>query len=280
MCRRKIMHLIERFETADKINFVGIIVALTFSVINLCSNSAQNKRLAALDYQSNAVNFQPKLVISKEPIEYKLFIDSTLVKFSMRDFFIRNSTEDYPIFNADANIQGYVKFKITNTGNSIAKLQFVIQSDTTDAIEYLRRHFFDKSFSKKVKVSQFSSFTQSELLPNAVDTLQLKFDVNIKYITDNSFTLHFLIFYENELGNYYDTYYWVQFNVKDILFPRPFDQINGKIIPKPINFKIAFKDIINYSKQKVSYTIYTKQEDVENINTKLFEINQLLQKKQ
>jgi hypothetical protein len=68
-----------------------------------------------------------------------------------------------------------------------------------------------------------------------------------------------LILYENELEMMYDTYYWAEFNIKDIKIPKLIfnEDKSGFFIP---DFKIATKDLLELKQEKSSYKIYSQKQ--------------------
>ena len=104
----------------------------------------------------------------------------------------------------------------------------------------------------------FPPFFQNELLPNGVDTIEIKFEQSIHFISNQKFVLHYLILYKNELGNIYDTYFWVQYELKELIFPNPFKVVKDTLFYKPISrhMRMAIKDFIKIENSKPSYHMY------------------------
>ncbi len=75
------------------------------------------------------------------------------------------------------------------------------------------------------------------------DTISIQRSFTIQKIEDNLFTLHILFLYQNDLGQYFDTYYWCRFKCKEII-------LEQRIIPEKniVITKASKKDFLNLIK--------------------------------
>ena len=98
-------------------------------------------------------------------------------------------------------------------------------------------------------------------MPNGIDTLELDFERTIQFISeDQHFVLHYLIAYENDIGNLYDTYFRTSYEFKLVL-PTLFMMKDKQIyMRRRLQYKVALKDMFVIQNSKPSYYAYNKDE--------------------
>lgn len=247
---------------AKYIPAITIILSAFFSSVALYQSCEREGRIEKLEH----LNYRPLLSLAKGHSIKNIELDflPTILKFT--DFLKINTSQGDSILDVPMQTKFTVhsEFSVTNTGNNTAKIIAILSADSVTGYYVLR-----ESFQEIIELSAFDTihlfqdYFQSELLPDAVDTVRLEFSQVIGCESDNKITLHYLIIYQNELGNLYDTYFWFNYQLKELIFPSPFHFITDstfilKTHPKPI--AIARSDYIKIKASKPSYKIYSEEE--------------------
>jgi hypothetical protein len=239
--------------TGRNIAFIALIV----SILSFWRDCGQDKEIDKINFLSNAVQHQPTLVsVSKlditnvwlEPVSVKVPLDT------------HDSTEPVGI-PLETNILIKTNIKLTNVGNSNAKIIAVMMSDSLTANPFIRNAMLDPERKMTTVQSMLPPFLKSELLPNNSDTTQIELTYKIHNVRDNLFTLHYLILYENDLGNIYDTYYWNQYRIHFVFHP-PFVLEDGKpkISISKEKVSVDLEDLMRLQYEKSSYNTYDMSE--------------------
>ena len=73
-----------KLETSDKINLIGLILVSVFSLITFIRDCRQDKSIQSLNYQINALDYQPILKLIGSPVLRKVWFDSTLIQMLLK----------------------------------------------------------------------------------------------------------------------------------------------------------------------------------------------------
>ncbi|MBN1181589.1 MAG: hypothetical protein JXB49_04820 [Bacteroidales bacterium] len=247
-------------KTSDKISFGALLVALVslslawISTVKSCKSSDElqktNERITAIEYRPR-IRFYNPIVTS-----IQLNIDSLPPKTTTN---IKDSIGD-----VEAQITLKLRLSYKNIGNSTAKMIAFYLTDTISEKQSIKDIMFSPSkvlFNKNDKIKIPHSLEELTFL----DTSYIEIERKIMYISNNRFTIHLLAYYQNELGDYYDTYYWINFKTSTLLIPNPeySEEEFKKFIQNHSNeiVKVAeLYDENNYS------TVYTEEESLKLIN--------------
>lgn len=261
---KKFLFILKNLKPTDIISLSGILLVTLFSIINLLTDQAQGSKLEKIEFQLSSIKFQPKLKIVDKPKIIKIWSDTSNILKDSRDLIVSESVNDTPTFEFPIQFNTAVNLKITNIGNSLGKILLIAYSDTTGDIDLLREKIKVDEAVRSSK--QFPDFTESEILANAVDTIDLQFELPIQFVDKQLFTLHFLILYENELGNIYDTYYWSEYKIEDIIFPFGYRNENGKLVLlKNVVMTISIDELFKFKRSKSSYHTYKDKKTTDTI---------------
>ncbi len=106
------------------------------------------------------------------------------------------------------------KITVKNEGNSIAKLIFYAVMDKPTGAPDVRKEIFNILKGEKGNIEPIDEYKTTDILPGQKHTFNIP--RTIESIDENRmFTLHFFFLYSNELGNKFDSYYWVRYLVND-----------------------------------------------------------------
>lgn len=171
----------------------------------------QDNKIKNINYQENSVASKPILELVGKP---RIFIEK--IYFTDKDYV------DYPLIDTfvigiDIEIRQVMKFK--NIGNDKADIMLWYWSDTITGEDYIRNLLFNKKelFKKTLDTPIKDFFRGKELLPNDTIIIDEKRKIGMDLIT-HDFVSHFLIMYENNFGNRYDTYIKSKFKLNQPLF--------------------------------------------------------------
>ena len=181
------------FEASNIIAFVALIISMLV-FWNDCSNE---KKLKDLQFGLDAVNYKPFITISN---------------FRLTD--IEEPNMDFDKMSSNLNVN--IHFDIENKGNNLASIIFVTCQDTISGTDIARRRFYSSLKDKKIrtkKINRNNYYDRLNILPGEKRTES--FNHTIHAFKDNTFTIHVLVLYENEIGNLYDSYAWFRLRKTD-----------------------------------------------------------------
>jgi len=219
------------------------------------------------------MEYQPKIVMIDKPVITDLSFPRTEVPINIFDFIAQDSNSGIPTYDLNVQVSINLRLQCVNSGNSLANIVGIVYSDTTSDLDFLRDKFLDKKF-KGFQTNLFPPFSKNEVLADNTDTARFDFSMDINMIANQLFTLHFLLFYKNSLGNYYDTYYCSQYKLEELLFPSPFAIVDNKIIATNQYWKVALGDMYSFVNSKSTYKIYCDEKEAEYIEERIRSLQQ------
>jgi hypothetical protein len=200
---------IKTSEKSQKITRIVSIMALATAIIfnsYLCyRNTQQDQKVEGLEYKNDSMNHRPRLEIIAYP-----FIES----IAFKPVSIKAAGE---FLNAYSKLRFRVTLKFKNTGNSTGRVLALIHADTLSGYDNIRAILLsDRRNTAKFNVTPWKEFFPiKEILPS--DTTIFEIDHELDFVSNAQAVFHFLIFYENELNNLYDTYYWARFRLNPVI---------------------------------------------------------------
>lgn len=201
-------------------------MSIILNIVSLIYNIVQGHLINELNYTNRSIEKKPILElyegpnISLESVEFK----SKLIK----SFPTKEIAIDISYFFRET-----IKFK--NISKEKAEIILFMQTDTFAKKDYLRNIIFDKDhFIKKFKKhidEDTSYFVRRELLPG--DTIVFSNIIGGSVFNmDNYYVRHYLIMYDNEYENRYDTYLKFRYKITKP-YEEPCSQPDGSIHLKP-----------------------------------------------
>ena len=220
-------------------------------------NCSQNKKIEDLDYTSKALQFRPMLdVIGNPEITSSEF---TTDKITVSDLLNTQENMD-SIRDIGATIKINAKLNFVNKGNAIAKISEIIWCDTLSGSDEIRKYLFNK----KLREEMFKEYPDSDYYKitdvSPGDTCVFNISRSVVFVSDEKFTLHFLLLYHNEAGSFFDTYYWARYIIKPIIYKNEFAYINGKLAYRLICDRAQFKECLKIYDHHISWRAYSKDE--------------------
>lgn len=206
--------------TSDRIAYAAIILSL----ITFGWTIFRDFQLKKQSYRLDSELLKPELEVVDIDFEGKPIFDIAP---------IIDSSDKNRIPLIKTQFELHVVFYITNSSDNTCTLTAEIYNDSLSGIDFLRERILNKK-EKRFKYSDNNTFFRIiEIKKN--DTIKIEHTYKLRSIHDNSFTIHSLIFYQNEIGQLYDTYYWAKFKINDMIVSRHFDSISKKeilLVPK------------------------------------------------
>ena len=202
---------------ATWISIASVIIVFAFSTVSTIREKKRDYR----DYDEKSLLFQPKLkVIPESTIGFaRLIIDTAKLKKMPPDI-IFSDTHEIP-----CSLQIISKLKIANIGNYTAKVYASFWGDFPSGDLLIRDNLLKRNQKKLnlIKCSQDNYYKTKQIAPD--DTITIEYKHTIQFMLNNEFTLHYFILYTNEIGAFYDTYFWARYQAKE-----PVEKAKGIII--------------------------------------------------
>lgn len=214
----------------------------TWAFVKSCNN--ENK-IEEADYKIASVDHRPIIRIhSPLLINLKPIIDTNGNS--------RKQTET-DVLEVKLNLRLTIKLQFKNIGNSKAKILGYLLTDTITDRPIIKDHIKNNARKKRNLIdSIFVKYNYHELAVN--DSSCVSFSRTLQFIKDNTFVIHFIIYYENELGQRYDTYYWLKGQLKDFGIRPLSDSI------------IQHQDVVLFIDENNYSSVYSIKESEENLN--------------
>ena len=247
-------------ENKELLTLIVAIVALGLSSISFFRSCSTESDLKKTNYSLSAIEHRPRLKFSNPQIDsLTLTYDSIPLKQSTD---IADSIGDISV-----NIEMKIKINTTNIGNSTAKIVGWTITDTLTT-EPILKQFIKEGHRYNTESNNNLKFPHlyEELTPFDSCNIELKYSP--QWLIDNKFIIHIVVFYENEIEQLFDTYYWISATTNEVILPATIIFKNNPGVLKnlqPDKFKIIdIKDENNYSsiyseEQKIELNEYLKQ---------------------
>lgn len=231
----------------NKIN-IGISVgAIVISISAIFYDAFQNREIDKLQYDLNGLNYKP--IIKVDNILLTSFEEKTDSIIFQGE--LNNSTG---FVKMNTRIETNITFELKNIGNSNARIIAAFCIDTVSGDDKLRELIYRKGLNPIKDSSNNEFYSHWQLQPGESD--KLRFHKSIDFVKDETFAVHLLLFYKNDLDMLYDTYYWAKFQKKDLLIDFMVDTTTGQILhAKLANDK---NEYVKYIDQNVAYKVYSK----------------------
>jgi hypothetical protein len=261
---KKIYDWWKKLEVSNKIMLTGLFLTFMFTMWGFSRGCSQETKIEEINYKLNSISYQPRIVIVGEPIFTKFYFNPFGVPLEKPQEII-DSKNKMIVSDTVPSIEIRSKLKITNIGKSLGKIIYYVTSCRVEERENIREFILEKDLERLnfQKSKRFPEFLNTELLPNGIDTLELEFKSEISNMSEGTeFILHYIIFYENELGHFYDTYFRSKY---EFIFTVPDPLKDQQILPQllsgqPIKLSINNYYIFNKNMSKPTYYIYKKTE--------------------
>jgi hypothetical protein len=180
----------------DIINYSIQFGILLVAIIALWRSCATESEVKSIEYVNKSIEYRPRIKFFKDPTLKGIFLVP-------------------PVDPSQINPGLYfMKFVIyfENVGNCKAIIDWRIGTDTASGTDYIRTSILNKDFffMKTYGMNQYSTFnSMKELEINEKDSAIL--NLRISDEVNDTVIFHILFLYNNELGNVFDSYYWVRF---------------------------------------------------------------------
>jgi len=222
--------------------------------INFVCDCQRNKKNDASNYLTMANTFRPKLVIQGAPEILEAYLESihfgnNELQGAYIDSMIKASPKSETLlFPYYLNLR--LKYSFNNIGNTTARILAFSHQDSVTADPFIRDHLMEGTF-KNLTVDPYYDL---EIIED--DSQTIEFPYRVRYKNLNEFTLHFLILYENDFGNLYDSYYTGLFNVHMnisyvLTFTTDMDPVSiAGVMPEKIGLNTEYKPLKQFDISK------------------------------
>ena len=203
-------------KTSNVIAFVSLgAVIVNFVCDGIERNTQRNKQkeLEARAYLLNSLAVQPRLTIVGEPevtLAVVQLFETEGKKFDLPSIINSGKTVD-----ASGRISLKTMLHFRNAGDHLAKLITLVHVDTAGYSDRIRQIILAGS-PEGINIAVKDIRKVSDILPK--DTVSFEFETDLSTFDLHADTLHYFLLYQNELGNYFDTYVWVPFTTSEISY--------------------------------------------------------------
>lgn len=198
------------FTIPNVLGFSNLLFFIVLTIIGIICNNQYQKRFEENEIKNRVITFRPKLELKCPPEISKIVLNRdtnwTLPKYdlSKRARNIDKISEVPMIISAD------ITFTIINNREQITDVIGLIFFDTTSSIPQNE----DKFLQENGKDSINEEPVQLDYLDTLVFTVP---NYRINYISHNTFYLHLILFYTNQFGDLYDSYFVIKGHNKDLM---------------------------------------------------------------
>lgn len=227
--------------------------ALIISIIALCKDCSQSKKIDKTNYALSQVQYRPQIKIIKSEIT-GFDWQTGMIHQGTEEDYLKQDTSDIGI-----ELETNTRIYLTNIGNTPAKIFGEICTDNTSSKRFLRE-ILTKLEPEVDTVGFFNNYYR-EIEINSGDTIKIERKFKIRNAQKHKFTIHYLLLYENDLGQYFDTYYWARYKLNEFMLKEEYypdkNLLKLKVARKDLVNMLEFIDQFNYS------DVYNKREKQE-----------------
>jgi hypothetical protein len=212
------MKFINNWDSHKTTNLIAAISLIAVIVNFVCDQDERVKQherdrgLGAQAERLTSLSIQPRLKLEGNPT-----IDLAVVRSHFDPTRVKPPIppDTIPTVDAEVSVSLKTTLHFKNKGTHLAKLIALVHLDTAGVSARIRdiilKETFDTSRSTVKDLRRIS-----DVLPG--DSVNLTFEADLTYFASRADTLHYYILYQNELGNFYDTYVWVPIAVSEISY--------------------------------------------------------------
>jgi len=231
--------------------------AIALAIIVFVRDCSQNKKIEELGYVSNALQFRPLLQVLGTPRIYSYEIQTDRV--ALPDFSAAPESTD-SIQDITASLRIHARLLFVNAGNAIANVYAFIWADTSSGSAIIRADLLNRTLREQRFIASPDTdyFYVKDIRPG--DTCDFQIAHDVRFLTEQKFTMHFLLLYSNEAGGFFDTYYWARFTAIPIVWKTEFAIIDGKLAYRVGIDRKQFREFLTLCDQNTSWRVYSKAE--------------------
>jgi hypothetical protein len=219
-----------KFRFRSEIGFAEII-ALIAVIFTLCT-SYNNYQKQEREYLESADSFRPY---------FELLANNNIDTIDFQLLSLSNKNDKLIV---DGNFLVNDNIKLINTSKTKVNILAIFITSSMDDSDILRKSFFTKIAPDIV----YFDDRNTEVLPG--DTLIQHINKKIR-LSGNKFKLHWFILYTNDLGYYYDYYYWLEYEINDSFILKKNDSISkNMIIDLPVISTDSKPSTFSYNKKE------------------------------
>jgi hypothetical protein len=201
-----------KFDIKESIKFGLPIVALLIALASLSYTIYNNSLVRRLKFENDGSKNRPLLKFEKvEKFHYTL--ESNPI--SHDELLKQIDAGKVPNINLKLTVDPEIV--VTNDGSSVATVIFNAVTDKYSGLPEMRKALLSENYEEFCTVKLLDEFYQTiTLLPGKSIPFRYPHEIgNINFEKDE-FTIHYLTIYTNEIGNVYDSYFWIRFKMRPI----------------------------------------------------------------
>ena len=261
---------IKQYIKKNILSIINLVFFISLTVISIICNSNYNENFRKIEMENRAYKYRPKIELKHSDISKIVLIRDTswiqpkvdIAKGGNKDFI-----KEVPLLT-----EAKFSFTIINNNDNIADILEIIFIDTAASIPRSTANIFSGSGSDTL----YDGYIQLDCL----DTTTFSFTHKISSLDENgNFYLHFIVYYQNQFEDMYETYFVIKGKVGN----------PGFILVKPSNKysvrvnKLYMKNNfikLDYVKKYVSYMSEPGKENVKNNSNRIIKKYDLIRQLQ
>lgn len=234
--KKTIKRINQGIKKKDKFVISILLIGLSFSLLVLIKSLQSTSNTKILNYKLESIAHNPILKIS--------------------DVIVTECTERFKYSNLSVNITFKFNIIIENVGNSISSVVYSFCANSETYKNNLRKSSLNSELNNEAlfkKRENEEYYKRINILPD--EKKSITFETPIMFVNNDEFTIQLLIYYINELGVLYDTYYKIKYKKEPSKWIIEEDSLG-----KPINAYIEKPGELLIVKYEVKYKSYKEDE--------------------
>jgi len=195
----------------SKINLFLAIIAILISITSILYTIINDYNIRKVSFDSAGLQNRPVLKFEEKPNKIHYTFETKKPIF-VQDLYQKKLSNLSVVLTVDPELN------VTNTGVSVAKILCTVVTDKYSGLPEIRKKLFDKvwwdEFAKIELTDDY--FKTIDILPGKSHLIRMPHTLNNINFDLNEFTIHYLLIYLNEIGNVYDSYFWMRFKMEPI----------------------------------------------------------------
>lgn len=238
----------------DWVNGAVSVAALALAVLGFVRNCSQEDKIDQLSYETMALEHRPLLKIAGNPTVLGFKFSSESISMDT----LLNAPIGDSIIDIYGDLTLNLRFAVFNEGNAVAHISAFAVADTTSGDALARRMILSGDHSR-MKLLPDSSYYRERSIPPG-DTGYFEVDHVVRFSDSGSFTIHFLLLYQNDMSAIFDTYHWARFRTGEMLFRNEYRIHNGQFQFRPVLQHEDERGFLSFVDANESFYAYDRDE--------------------
>ena len=229
------------------------LAALLLGIVGLIRDCGHEEALDNLSHTTSALEYRPLLKVVGAPRVLEFTLESE--ELTLEDLSRTSQSDSITDINSTLHVK--LRFSVLNVGDAVARIHSIAIADSGTGEDLVRARIREGDLSRFQLLPDSSYFRTEAIAPG--DSAYFDESLTIRFADQNSFTIHFLIFYLNDVDALYDTYHWARFGMREVLFRPEFRIYGGQLQMRLVSASDEFRNFIEFVDDKETYQFYDKR---------------------